>query len=155
MRKSFKHILLAGLTIASTAMAMNAQTLTQDWKVTEGLPTAGNARWGIGFDGKVYTNDKSVPQIIAINAEGQTTVATSAVGNVMSETGGAFYITPAGSGKIAKIFVARVLKSLKSQKLSLLAPHALPTDMFNLPTTILKPTTFLCVRHARKLSLTA
>lgn len=26
MRKSFKHILLAGLTIASTAMAMNAQT---------------------------------------------------------------------------------------------------------------------------------
>lgn len=71
MRKSFKHILLAGLTIASTAMAMNAQTLTQDWKVTEGLPTAGNARWGIGFDGKVYTNDKSVPQIIAINAEGE------------------------------------------------------------------------------------
>lgn len=52
MRKSFKHILLAGLTIASTAMAMNAQTLTQDWKVTEGLPKAGNARWGIGFDGK-------------------------------------------------------------------------------------------------------
>lgn len=41
MRKSFKHILLAGLTIASTAMAMNAQTLTQDWKVTEGLPAAG------------------------------------------------------------------------------------------------------------------
>ena len=38
MRKSFKHILLAGLTIASTAMAMKAQTLTQDWKVTEGLP---------------------------------------------------------------------------------------------------------------------
>lgn len=26
-----------------------------------------------------------------------------AVGNVMSETGGAFYITPANSGKIAKI----------------------------------------------------
>ena len=30
-----------------------------------------------------------------------------AVGNVMSETGGALYITPAGSGKIAKIFVAK------------------------------------------------
>ena len=43
MRKSFKHILLAGLTIASTAMAMNAQTLTQDWKVTEGLPAAADA----------------------------------------------------------------------------------------------------------------
>ena len=176
MRKSFKHILLAGLTIASTAMAMNAQTLTQDWKVTEGLPTAGNARWGIGFDGKVYTNDKSVPQIIAINAEGQTTVATSAagtaitvdgagnfivndgfpnaassttfkilpagttemidlavtlpegvkagrldflgraVGNVMSETGGAFYITPAKSGKIAKIFVAKGVQVAEKSK---------------------------------------
>lgn len=59
MRKSFKHILLAGLTIASTAMAMNAQTLTQDWKVTEGLPTAGNARWGIGFDGKSTPTTKA------------------------------------------------------------------------------------------------
>ena len=155
---------------------MNAQTLTQDWKVTEGLPTAGNARWGIGFDGKVYTNDKSVPQIIAINAEGKTTVATSAagtaitvdgagnfivndgfpnatssttfkilpagttemialtvtlpegvtagrmdflgraVGNVMSETGGAFYITPANSGKIAKIFVAKGVQVAEKSK---------------------------------------
>lgn len=55
MRKSFKHILLAGLTIASTAMAMNAQTLTQDWKVTEGLPTAGNAR------GALVSTEKSTP----------------------------------------------------------------------------------------------
>ncbi len=165
--KKFKHILVCGLAVVASAVAVQAQTLTQDWKVTEGLPAAANARWGIGFDGKVYINDKSVPQIIAINAEGQTTVATSAVGtaisvdgagnfivnagfpnaassttfkilhagttemidlavtlpegvkagrldflgravgNVMSETGGAFYITPAGSGKIAKIFVAK------------------------------------------------
>ncbi len=54
MRKSFKHILLAGLTIASTAMAMNAQTLTQDWKVTEGLPKAGNAR-------SLVSTEKSTP----------------------------------------------------------------------------------------------
>lgn len=96
MRKSFKHILLAGLTIASTAMAMNAQTLTQDWKVTEGLPTAGNARWGIGFDGKVYTNDKSVPQIIAINAEGKTTVATSAAGTAITVDGAGNFIVNDG-----------------------------------------------------------
>lgn len=165
--KKFKHILVCGLAVVASAVAVQAQTLTQDWKVTKGLPAAANARWGIGFDGKVYINDKSVPQIIAINAEGQTTVATSAVGtaisvdgagnfivnagfpnaassttfkilpagttemidlavtlpegvkagrldflgravgNVMSETGGALYITPAGSGKIAKIFVAK------------------------------------------------
>lgn len=167
MRKSIKHILLAGLTVASTAMAVNAQTLTQDWKVTEGLPAAADARWGTGFGGKVYTNDKSVPQILSFDAEGNKTVVAAsaagtaiavddagnfivnsgfpnaassttfkilpaggsemkeltvtlpngvtagrmdfmgrAVGNVMSETGGAFYITPASSGKIAKIFVA-------------------------------------------------
>ena len=165
--KKIKHILVCGLAVVASAVAVQAQTLTQDWKVTKGLPAAANARWGIGFDGKVYINYKSVPQIIAINAEGQTTVATSAVGtaisvdgagnfivnagfpnaassttfkilpagttemidlavtlpegvkagrldflgravgNVMSETGGAFYITPAGSGKIAKIFVAK------------------------------------------------
>ena len=117
-----------------------------------------------------------MPQIIAINAEGQTTVATSAVGtaisvdgagnfivnagfpnaassttfkilpagttemidlavtlpegvtagrmdflgravgNVMSETGGAFYITPAKSGKIAKIFVAKGVQVAEKSK---------------------------------------
>lgn len=167
MRKSIKHILLAGLTVVSTAMTVNAQTLTQDWKVTEGLPAAGNARWGVGKAGKVYTNDKSVPQILAFTAEGSSVVkascngtaisiddagnfivndgfpnATSSttfkifpadgsdvkeltvtlpegvtagrmdfigrtVGNVLSEAGGAFYITPAASGKVAKIFVAK------------------------------------------------
>lgn len=166
MRKSIKHILLAGLTVVSTAMTVNAQTLTQDWKVTEGLPAASNARWGVGKAGKVYTNDKSVPQILAFTAEGSSVVKASCngtaisvddagnfivndgfpnaassttfkifpadgsdvkeltvtlpegvtagrmdfigrtVGNVLSEAGGAFYITPATSGKVAKIFVA-------------------------------------------------
>lgn len=63
MKKSFYHILLAGLTVVSAAVAGNAQTLTQDWKSTEGLPTGANARWGTGHASKVYTNDKSVPQI--------------------------------------------------------------------------------------------
>ena len=174
--KKIKHILVCGLAVVASAVAVQAQTLTQDWKVTKGLPAAANARWGIGFDGKVYINDKSVPQIIAINAEGQTTVATSAVGtaisvdgagnfivnagfpnaassttfkilpagttemidltvtlpegvtagrmdflgravgNVMSETGGAFYITPASSGKIAKIFVAKGVQVAEKSK---------------------------------------
>ena len=208
MRKSFKHILLAGLTIASTAMAMNAQTLTQDWKVTEGLPTAGNARWGIGFDGKVYTNDKSVPQIIAINAEGKTTVATSAagtaitvdgagnfivndgfpnaassttfkilpagttemidlavtlpegvkadrldflgraVGNVMSETGGAFYITPANSGKIAKIFVAKGVQVAEKSK-AIVAGIACASDGHVQPADNNPETDNIFVRPAR------
>ena len=66
--KKIKHILVCGLAVVASAVAVQAQTLTQDWKMTTGLPSAANARWGIGFDGKVYINDKSVPQIIAINA---------------------------------------------------------------------------------------
>ena len=51
--KKIKHILVCGLAVVASAVAVQAQTLTQDWKVTKGLPAAANARWGIGFDGKV------------------------------------------------------------------------------------------------------
>ena len=80
MRKSFKHILLAGLTIASTAMAMNAQTLTQDWKVTEGLPAATDARWGIGFDGKVFVNDMTAQKIASFDGTNKNTLEVGAAG---------------------------------------------------------------------------
>ena len=80
MRKSFKHILLAGLTIASTAMAMNAQTLTQDWKVTEGLPAAADARWGIGFDGKVFVNDMTAQKIASFDGTNKNTLEVGAAG---------------------------------------------------------------------------
>lgn len=80
MRKSFKHILLAGLTIASTAMAMNAQTLTQDWKVTEGLPAAADARWGIGFDGKVFVNDMTAQKIVSFDGTNKNTLEVGAAG---------------------------------------------------------------------------
>lgn len=80
MRKSFKHILLAGLTIASTAMAMNAQTLTQDWKVTEGLPTATDARWGIGFDGKVFVNDMTAQKIASFDGTNKNILEVGAAG---------------------------------------------------------------------------
>lgn len=119
MRKSFKHILLAGLTIASTAMAMNAQTLTQDWKVTEGLPTAGNARWGIGFDGKVYTNDKSVPQIIAINAEGKTSVATSAAGTAITVDGAGNFIVNDGFPNAASSTTFKILPAGTTEMIDL------------------------------------
>lgn len=126
MRKSFKHILLAGLTIASTAMAMNAQTLTQDWKVTEGLPKAGNARWGIGFDGKVYTNDKSVPQIIAINAEGQTTVATSAAGTAITVDGAGNFIVNDGFPNAASSTTFKILPAGTTEMIDLTV--ALPRE---------------------------
>lgn len=55
--KKIKHILVCGLAVVASAVAVQAQTLTQDWKVTEGLPAATDARWGVGFDGKVFVND--------------------------------------------------------------------------------------------------
>lgn len=51
--KKFKHILVCGLAVVASAVAVQAQTLTQDWKVTEGLPAAVEARDGIGGKGKI------------------------------------------------------------------------------------------------------
>ncbi|MGM9833738.1 MAG: DUF6383 domain-containing protein [Candidatus Limisoma sp.] len=61
MRKSLLQLALCGL--ATLSLSANAQTLTQDWKYTDDIPAQGNARWGVGQDGKIWTNDKSVPQV--------------------------------------------------------------------------------------------
>lgn len=66
MKKSILHILLTGLAIVTTGTTVNAQTLTQDWKSTAGIPAIADARSGTGFGGKVYTNYKgSTPNIYA------------------------------------------------------------------------------------------
>ena len=38
--KKIKHILVCGLAVVASAVAVQAQTLTQDWKMTTGLPAA-------------------------------------------------------------------------------------------------------------------
>ena len=57
--KKIKHILVCGLAVVASAVAVQAQTLTQDWKMTTGLPSAAEGRAGVGFEGKVYTNFKA------------------------------------------------------------------------------------------------
>lgn len=165
--KNFRLFVGCCLTAMVASTTVQAQTLTQDWAVKSGLPAATNARWGVGYKGKIYTNDKSVSKIISIDSEGATELAVTscngtaitvdeagnfivnsgfpgvascktfkilpagasemqdlsitlpegvtanrmdfigrAVGNVMSADGGAFYITPKGSTKVVKIFVA-------------------------------------------------
>ena len=52
--KKFKHILVCGLAVVASAVAVQAQTLTQDWKMTTGLPAAAEARDGIGGKGKIW-----------------------------------------------------------------------------------------------------
>ena len=166
MRKSLLRLMLGGLAIVSAVSMANAQTLTQDWSHTDNLPGALDARWGTGFDGKVWTNDKSVQHLIYWDETGKTELqigtngtaisvddagnilinsgfpnvgsstafqilpaggdalqpltvtmpanATAgrmdfigrANGNILSEEGGAIYLTPASSANIAKIFVA-------------------------------------------------
>lgn len=81
MRKSIKHILLAGLTVVSTAMTVNAQTLTQDWKVTEGLPSQAEGRQGVGFGGKVYTNFKAEKSIVSFDGTTSETLIAGQSGS--------------------------------------------------------------------------
>lgn len=172
MKKSLLKLALGGLVLVSTSAIAQNPTLTEDWKYTEDIPAVANARWGVGLKGQVWTNDKSVPQLIywdkdgkhpVTNAEGaaigwtgtgigcddagnifgntgfpnavsstdymilpaggnalqelKVTLPEGAVagrmdyigratGNIMSAEGGAFYVTPAKSAAIAKIFVA-------------------------------------------------
>lgn len=65
--KKFKHILVCGLAVVASAVAAQAQTLTQDWKMTTGLPSAAEGRAGVGFEGKVYTNFKANKSIVSFD----------------------------------------------------------------------------------------
>ena len=76
MKKQFRHILMAGLAML-TAATVSAQTLTQDWKVETDIPAMANARFGTGFGGKVYTNDKSVTTIYSFDGTAVETVSTA------------------------------------------------------------------------------
>ncbi len=78
--KKFKHILVCGLAVVASAVAVQAQTLTQDWKMTTGLPSAANARWGIGFDGKVFVNDMTAQKIATFDGTNKNTLEVGAAG---------------------------------------------------------------------------
>ena len=57
-----KKLLLLSISAMMSLGAMaqvETPTLTQDWEITDGLPAAGNARWGAAFGGKFYLNEKT------------------------------------------------------------------------------------------------
>ncbi len=175
--KNFRLFVGCCMTALAASTVVQAQTLTQDWAVKDGLPAVGDARWGVGYNGKIYTNDKSVKKIISIDSEGVTELAAEScdgtaitvdeagniivndgfqnaascktfkilpagatemqdlsitlpddvtagrmdfvgrvAGNVMSADGGAFYITPNGSDKVVKIFVANGVQDTDKTK---------------------------------------
>lgn len=82
--KKFKHILVCGLAVVASAVAVQAQTLTQDWKVTEGLPAADNARDGIGGKGKIWTNDKSSAKLTYWDEAGEHSLSVGAGGTAIT-----------------------------------------------------------------------
>lgn len=72
MKKSFRHILtILGATWLATGITANAQTLTQDWSYKTELPASADARWGVGKDGKVWTNNPATSTLIYWDAEGK------------------------------------------------------------------------------------
>lgn len=82
--KKFKHILVCGLAVVVSAVAVQAQTLTQDWKMTTGLPAADNARDGIGGKGKIWTNDKSSAKLTYWDEAGEHSLSVGAGGTAIT-----------------------------------------------------------------------
>ena len=121
MRKSLLRLMLGGLALVSAVSMANAQTLTQDWSHTTDIPAAANARWGTGFDGKVWTNDKSVQHLIYWDETGKTelqigtngtAISVDDAGNILINFGfpnvdssTAFQILPAGGDALQPLTV--------------------------------------------------
>lgn len=121
MRKSLLRLMLGGLALVSAVSMANAQTLTQDWSHTTDIPAAANARWGTGFDGKVWTNDKSVQHLIYWDETGKTelqigtngtAISVDDAGNILINSGfpnvdssTAFQILPAGGDALQPLTV--------------------------------------------------
>lgn len=79
--KKIKHILVCGLAVVASAVAVQAQTLTQDWKMTTGLPSAAEGRAGVGFEGKVYTNFKANKSIVSFDGSKTETLLAGKSGS--------------------------------------------------------------------------
>lgn len=82
--KKIKHILVCGLAVVASAVAVQAQTLTQDWKVTKGLPAAVEARDGIGGKGKIWTNDKGSAKLTYWDESGEHQLSVGAGGTAIT-----------------------------------------------------------------------
>lgn len=75
---------MCGLAVVASAVAVQAQTLTQDWKVTKNLPAAVEARDGIGGKGKIWTNDKSSAKLTYWDESGEHSLSVGAGGTAIT-----------------------------------------------------------------------
>lgn len=75
---------MCGLAVVASAVAVQAQTLTQDWKVTKVSPAAAEARDGIGGKGKIWTNDKSSAKLTYWDEAGEHSLSVGAGGTAIT-----------------------------------------------------------------------
>ncbi len=124
--KNFRLFVGCCLTAMVASTTVQAQTLTQDWAVKDGLPAAGNARWGVGYKGKIYTHDKSVSKIISIDSEGTTELAvTSCNGAAITVDEAGNFIVNSGFPGVASCKTFKILPAGASemQDLSITLPE--------------------------------
>lgn len=87
MRKSLLRLISGGVAMIAAVSMVNAQTLTQDWKYIDELPGATDARWGTGFGGKVWTNNKAATHFIYWDENGKTELEVGAAGTGLTVDG--------------------------------------------------------------------
>ena len=75
---------MCGLAVVASAVAVQAQTLTQDWKMTKVSPAAVEARDGIGGKGKIWTNDKSSAKLTYWDEAGEHSLSVGAGGTAIT-----------------------------------------------------------------------
>ncbi len=73
MKLNLRKVMALGVA-ALIGLGASAQTLTQEWAHTTGIPSTGNARFCTGLDGKVIVPDMSTRSIVAYDADGVKTI---------------------------------------------------------------------------------
>lgn len=105
--KKFKHILVCGLAVVASAVAVQAQTLTQDWKMTS-LKIWNKAT------GAISEIEVTIPE--SVTSTSRMDVFGKVVGDITSETGGAVFFCPSKGNKIVKLFFANSAQVVEKSK---------------------------------------
>ncbi len=65
---------------ATEEVVADGLKVTQNWAVTSNLPTEGDARWAAGYNGKIYTQDRTNKKLICWDGNSTTEIATGTAG---------------------------------------------------------------------------
>lgn len=109
--------------VATQESASEGVKVTQDWSVTSNLPVEGDTRWAAGYNGKIYTQDKTDKKLICWDGNSVAEIATGTAGwcltvddagnlilqNALWGTGSTvFAILPAGKSSASDLIMLEV-----------------------------------------------